>query len=97
MDGPGTRVFSACRARDEAFIYWQQLALESSSSTEGHIELAKHFEWHTANLPLAAEWTRTALSQASNWPQGMLRDLEIKTLEHRLRRLERKMRRNPPD
>ncbi|MCJ7739086.1 MAG: ribonuclease H-like domain-containing protein [Anaerolineae bacterium] len=83
--------------RDEAFAYWQQLASESSSSTEGHIEMAKHLEWHTANLPLAAEWTRTALSQASNWPQGMLRDLEIETLEHRLRRLERKMRRNPPD
>ena len=83
--------------RDEAFVYWQQLALESSSSTEGHIELAKYFEWHTGNLPLAAEWTRTALSQAGNWPRGMLRDLAIDALEHRLRRLERKMQPDPRD
>jgi len=77
--------------RAEAFAYWQQFTLMNSSSTQGHVELAKYLEWHTSNLPLAADWTRAALRRAEAWPDGMLRDLEVRNLRHRLERLERKM------
>ncbi|HDQ71659.1 MAG TPA: hypothetical protein ENN19_06125 [Chloroflexi bacterium] len=76
--------------RDEAFGYWQQLALESRDDVGAHVELAKHFEWHVENLALAAGWTRAALAQVSTWPPGLRRDTTEAELVHRLERLERK-------
>jgi uncharacterized protein YprB with RNaseH-like and TPR domain len=78
--------------QSEAFAYWQQLALESTDDVLAHVELAKHFEWHARNLPLAAGWTRAALAQVESWPAGMYRDDTLDELRHRLERLERKMR-----
>lgn len=77
--------------RDEAFAYWQQLALESPDDVLAHVELAKYFEWHADDLSLAAGWTRMALAQAARWPAGMRRDAVLAELRHRLTRLERKM------
>jgi hypothetical protein len=77
--------------RAEAFGYWQQLALESRSDVGAHVELAKHYEWHASNLPLAAGWTRAALAQVKDWPLGPHRSAVTAELRHRLARLERKM------
>jgi len=82
--------------RAEAFACWQQLALEQTNSILAHVELAKYFEWHVGNLPLAAGWTRMAMTQVKTWPGGMRRDVTLAELRHRLARLERKMNRQPP-
>jgi hypothetical protein len=81
--------------RAEAFAYWQQLALETAPNSAdhllAHVELAKYFEWHVGDLPLAAGWTRAALAQVEHWPAGMRRQTALGDLHHRLARLERKM------
>ena len=76
--------------RDEAFAYWQQLALESTDDVLAHVELAKYFEWHVGDLSLAAGWTQTAIGLAENWPPETRRDVALAELRHRLARLERK-------
>ena len=77
--------------RDEAFAYWQQLALEAIHDVTAHVELAKHFEWHTRNLALAAGWTRAAIAQVERWAGGEHRQDTLADLRHRLERLERKI------
>jgi uncharacterized protein YprB with RNaseH-like and TPR domain len=82
--------------RDEAFAYWQQLALETTDAAPddailAHVELAKHFEWHVEDPALAAGWTRAAIAVAEGWPAGLLRDDTLAELNHRLERLENKM------
>ncbi len=80
--------------RAEAFAYWQQLALETTSAGNNvlaHVEIAKYFEWHVEDLSLAAKWTRAALAQAERWSAGMSRDDVLAELRHRLARLERKI------
>jgi uncharacterized protein YprB with RNaseH-like and TPR domain len=80
--------------RNEAFEYWQQLALESTDDAGGvaaHVELAKYFEWTVGNLALAATWTRAALRCVEAGAPGVYRDAGLADLRHRLSRLERKM------
>jgi uncharacterized protein YprB with RNaseH-like and TPR domain len=72
---------------------WQQLALEEKDDVLAHVELAKYFEWHVGDLPLAAGWTRAALAQVEQWLPGLRRDALLTELQHRLARLERKMER----
>jgi uncharacterized protein len=77
--------------KEEAFAYWQQLALEETDDTTAHVELAKYFEWDLENLAQAAGWTRAALELVENWPAGLRRDDTLDELHHRLERLERKL------
>lgn len=80
--------------REEAFPFWQQLALESGRHGEdilAHVELAKYFEWYVEDLARAADWTRAALERVSAWSPGTRREEKRVELRHRLSRLERKM------
>jgi uncharacterized protein YprB with RNaseH-like and TPR domain len=77
--------------RAEAFAFWQQLALEAADDVTAHVELAKYFEWHVGDLPLAASWTQAALAQIETWPAGPQCDAVQAELRHRLARLGRKM------
>jgi tetratricopeptide (TPR) repeat protein len=80
--------------RDEAFAFWQQLALESAEDGGGvlaHVELAKYFEWTVRDLPRAAAWTRAALRRVKAGASGTSRGGKLVDLRHRLSRLERKM------
>ncbi|MFW6115464.1 MAG: ribonuclease H-like domain-containing protein [Chloroflexota bacterium] len=80
--------------RDEAFAYWQQLALEGESQVDGvlaHVELAKYFEWYVESYAQAAAWTLLAVREVKTWPPGRRREEELQELRHRLARLERKM------
>jgi hypothetical protein len=80
--------------RDEAFAFWQQLALESAGDARGilaHVELAKYFEWIVGDLARAAAWTRAALRRVEGGAPGTYRDARPAELHHRLSRLERKI------
>jgi uncharacterized protein YprB with RNaseH-like and TPR domain len=77
--------------RDEAFAYWQQLALETPDDILGWVEVAKHLEWHVRNLDLAAGWTQVALTQVEGWPGGQYRSVTLDELRHRLARIDRKI------
>ena len=76
--------------RGEALEWWQQLALESELEIDALVELAKTFEWHLANLPLAVGWTQVALKRTGLWRAGPRRAQALAELEHRLKRLQRK-------
>jgi hypothetical protein len=79
--------------RDDAFAFWQQLALESDRQSDevlAHVELAKYFEWHVEDLTRAAAWTRVALRKMEGAPPSMRRDEKMAELRHRLARLDRK-------
>ncbi len=83
-----------CERRDDAFAFWQQLALESGEGSKGilaHVELAKYFEWYVEDLTRAAAWTRAALEKVEGWRPGIRRDDQLSDLRHRLSRLERKL------
>ncbi len=56
-----------------------------------YVELAKHHEWHTGNLPAARGWAAWALRIAESWPPGFVRDDVVAQLSHRLARIERKL------
>jgi uncharacterized protein YprB with RNaseH-like and TPR domain len=80
--------------REEAFGFWQQLALESSQGTTGvlaHIELAKYLEWYVEDLERAAGWTRAAIERVEAWRPDRRREGELSDLRHRLSRLQRKL------
>lgn len=76
--------------RDEAVQVWQQIAATSFDSVEAHVELAKHYEWHSRDVTRAIEWTQQALALVASWgrsqPAVPVRD----ELLHRLARLQRK-------
>jgi len=78
--------------RPEAYAFWQQLALETDDDVQAHVELAKHLEWHAQNLPLAVRWIEAAVARAEAWPAGLRRQDALAALQHRLARLERKLR-----
>jgi tetratricopeptide (TPR) repeat protein len=71
--------------------WWQQLALEAPDRVEPAVELAKVYEWHLGNPALALEWARVALRRAENLPPGPHREREITDIQHRIRRLERRI------
>jgi uncharacterized protein YprB with RNaseH-like and TPR domain len=73
--------------RRAASQVWQQLASVTFDDVTGHVELAKHYEWHEIDLESAHKWTRRALDLLKI--DGS-RD-ERAALEHRMARLERKL------
>jgi uncharacterized protein YprB with RNaseH-like and TPR domain len=72
--------------RDEALTVWQQLACTSFDDVTAHVELAKHYEWYGGDLTSAWLWTEQALALLD----GTNPSLQVE-LEHRLRRLEKKL------
>lgn len=81
--------------REEAFGWWQQLAIVASPGTPEHVlacvELAKYFEWHLEDARLAAEWTKLALRAVRTQPSSVESRIALEELRHRLERLERKL------
>lgn len=73
--------------RDEAVEMWQQVACTSFEDVAAHVELAKYYEWHDVNLPLAHTWTERALDLIEGRQASTVRE----ELEHRLARLGRKL------
>ena len=76
--------------RAEAVPLWSRLAKLTPDDPDSFVEIAKYYEWHAPDLPLAIAWTRQALEQVSKWPPTWQRDDVDAALHHRLRRLERK-------
>ncbi len=76
--------------REEALPWWQQL-VETAGAVYACEELAKHYEWHDADLVQARAWTERALALVAGWPPSLRRRETIADLEHRLERLDRKL------
>lgn len=77
--------------RDEALIYWQQIAATSFDEVEAHVELAKHYEWHHQDIAEAIVWTNRALALVASWRGRAQARLVEAELQHRLVRLQGKL------
>ena len=78
--------------REEAAVIWHRLAeSDDTGDVYAHVELAKHYEWHTGDLSAATTVTRQAMALLENAAPGGQRGGTWDELAHRLRRLERKM------
>ena len=84
--------------RADAIGLWEAVAqaapLDSLASVEACVELAKYYEWHAVDLPRALAWTEQALAIAAALPDRLLRSQVLPEVEHRKRRLVRKIDRN---
>lgn len=76
--------------RNEAVVFWKQIAVSSLDDVTAHVELAKHYEWHDQDLVAASHWTEQALSLAETG-QIYNAGLQREELQHRLARLKRKI------
>ena len=76
--------------REEALGWWRELA-EEAAAVYACEELAKHYEWHEADLPQALAWTERALTLAQAGPPGPRRTETLALLEHRRERLRAKL------
>ncbi len=76
--------------RDEAVPLWQQWAATTFDSVEPHLELAKHYEWHTKDIPTAIQWTEAALNLTDRWPAAHAALIHAE-LNHRHSRLKAKL------
>jgi uncharacterized protein YprB with RNaseH-like and TPR domain len=76
--------------RPEALAWWQAL-VETAGAAYACEELAKHYEWHDADLPQALAWTERALALVAAWPPGTGRTQALADLEHRRERLRAKL------
>ena len=78
--------------RDEAARLWRQWTEEATHDPlTPLIELAKHHEWHTRDLPLAKEWTQQALHRLETLPPSPQFSQARSELQHRLGRLQTKI------
>ena len=76
--------------REEALVWWREL-VEVAGAVYACEELAKHYEWHDADLPQALAWTERALALAQAGPPGPRRTETLAGLEHRRARLRAKL------
>jgi uncharacterized protein len=78
--------------RDEAEALWEEwIGAVPGEDVTPYVELAKHHEWHTADLVAARGWTAWAVRIAEGWPPCAVRDATLLELRHRLARIERKL------
>jgi uncharacterized protein len=78
--------------RAEAAALWEEwIGSIPGDELTPYLELAKHHEWHTADLAAARGWAAWALQIAEASGGGDARDEAVAQLMHRLARLERKL------
>jgi uncharacterized protein YprB with RNaseH-like and TPR domain len=78
--------------REEATAIWREVAERGEEwGVYAHVELAKHHEWRTGDLPAAAAVTRRAMALLKDAPPDQQSRETLAELTHRLRRLESKM------
>jgi hypothetical protein len=83
-------LLKGAQRRAEAVPLWEFLA-DLKHDTLGHVELAKHYEWHARDLPHALRWTEAGISLAEAWRPGWRRTAALRDLAHRRERLLRKL------
>jgi uncharacterized protein YprB with RNaseH-like and TPR domain len=77
--------------RDQALPSWEEWHALDGQDPTPCIELAKYYEWSAGDAAAAHHWTLEGLLCLSRWPAGWRRNQARKSLEHRLKRLERKL------
>jgi uncharacterized protein YprB with RNaseH-like and TPR domain len=82
--------------RDEAvpgWVNWRSLAPADPTPC---IELAMHYEWHEKDFREAMRWSEEALLCLTHWPDDWRRERMWSEIEHRMRRLSKKIKAGGP-
>jgi uncharacterized protein YprB with RNaseH-like and TPR domain len=77
--------------RDQALERWAAWHELSPEDPRPCIELAKFYEWHQRDLEQAKSWAQESMVCLSHQPKDWRREILWGEIEHRLRRLERKI------
>jgi tetratricopeptide (TPR) repeat protein len=77
--------------RDQALQGWEEWHTLDGQDPTPCVELAKYYEWAAGDAAAAHHWTLEGLLCLSRWPAGWQKDRARESLEHRLKRLERKL------
>jgi len=77
--------------RDQALDRWAAWHELSPEDPRPCIELAKFYEWHQRDLEQAKNWAQESMVCLSHQPNDWRREILWGEIEHRLRRLERKI------
>lgn len=73
-----------------SWIEWHTAAPDDPSPC---IELAMYYEWEAKDLAQALEWAEVATGAVGNWSKGWKRDQKSAEIQHRIKRLRRKLER----
>ncbi|MBN1264879.1 MAG: ribonuclease H-like domain-containing protein [Anaerolineales bacterium] len=72
---------------EEAVEHWQEWRDLAPENPTPCLELAKYFEWHKRDYPMARYWAQEALVCLTHWPAGRKRAALWGQIEHRQKRL----------
>lgn len=86
-------LYKRLERRAEAAALWEAwISTAPGDDITPYIELAKHHEWRTGDLQAARGWAAWARHIVEAWPPGLNRDATLAEIQHRLARLETKLR-----
>lgn len=77
--------------REQAISGWIEWHNAAPDDPSPCIELAMYYEWEAKELAQALQWAGTAMGVVSGWPKGWKRDQKSAEIEHRMKRLRRKL------
>jgi len=77
--------------RPEAVPAWEEWHRSAPIDPSPCIELAMYYEWEARSLAEAMVWSETALKVMEGLPDGWKREQRTGEVEHRIRRLRRKL------
>jgi uncharacterized protein YprB with RNaseH-like and TPR domain len=80
--------------RQDALAIWKEWHKLASDDPNPCIELAKYYEWEVKDLNTAKTWAQEAMNCLSHWKPNWRRDQVWEELEHRLKRIDRKLQRD---
>lgn len=72
----------------DPWIRWHQLEPDDPRPC---VELAKYYEWQAHDLHEAKRWAEQAMISLTHWPEDWRRDRAWEAVEHRIKRLVRKL------
>lgn len=77
--------------KPEAVKIWQKWHKLSVDDPAPCIELAKYYEWELGDYTEALHWSQEGMQSLTHWPKDWRRDRAWEELEHRIRRLKKKL------
>jgi uncharacterized protein YprB with RNaseH-like and TPR domain len=77
--------------RSEAVSSWEQWHALAPLELAPCIELAMYYEWEVKDLSEALKWADEARTALQSWPKGWRREEGIAQIEHRAKRIRRKL------
>lgn len=90
-------LYKRLERREEAAALWEEwISTAPGDDITPYIELAKHHEWRTGDLAAARGWAAWAQHIVAAWPPGINRDTTLAEVQHRLARLETKLKEADP-